>query len=81
MTDTLATGAIEYRAGGTDVSERRRSGVSRGPLVDIAPGPEMLQIDWNLEGGARIGASVTIAQLANDARLAALYSEIGRAHV
>ena len=26
----------EFRAAGTDLSERRRSGVSRGPLVDIA---------------------------------------------
>ena len=32
-----APGAAEFRAAGTDLSERRRSGVSRGPLVDIAP--------------------------------------------
>ena len=29
--------APEFRAAGTDLSERRRSGVSRGPIVDIAP--------------------------------------------
>jgi len=28
--------APEYRAAGTDLSERRRSGISRGPLIDIA---------------------------------------------
>ncbi len=27
----------EYRAGGTDLSERRRSGVSRGALIDVLP--------------------------------------------
>ena len=27
--------AAEFRAAGTDLSERRRSGVSTGPLIDI----------------------------------------------
>ena len=30
-----ATQAGEFRAAGTDLSERRRSGVSTGPLIDI----------------------------------------------
>ena len=31
--------AAEFRAAGTDLSERRRSGVSQGPLIDIAARP------------------------------------------
>ena len=30
----------EFRAAGTDLSERRRSGVSKGPLIDIAAAPD-----------------------------------------
>ena len=45
-------GAAEFRASGTDLSERRRSGVSRGPLIDIPPSPEMTGIAWDA-GGAR----------------------------
>ena len=32
---TLAA-APEFRAAGTDLSERRRTGVSKGPIVDLA---------------------------------------------
>ena len=31
-----ATQAGEFRAAGTDLSERRRSGVSTGPVIDIS---------------------------------------------
>src|SRR5208282_5652082 len=34
----------EFRAAGTDLSERRRSGVSRGPLVDIVVTAETIGI-------------------------------------
>ena len=54
----------EYRAGGTDITERRRSGVSRGSVVDIVGSPEMSTTAWDAQGGVRIGASVTIAALA-----------------
>jgi len=66
----------EFRASGTDLSERRRSGVSRGPLVDIAPSPGMTRIAWDGAGAARIGASTSIAAIAADARLAAAYPGI-----
>ena len=38
MTTATITAAApaEFRAAGTDLSERRRSGVSKGPLIDIA---------------------------------------------
>ena len=61
--------AAEFRASGTDLSERRRSGVSRGPLIDIPPSPEMTGIAWDARGAARIGALTPIAAIAADARL------------
>ena len=41
----------EFRAGGTDLSERRRSGVSQGPLIDIAAKGDSI-IHWNANGAA-----------------------------
>lgn len=70
------TAIAEFRAAGTDLSERRRSGVSRGPLVDIAASPELTSIEWGADGAARIGAFVTIASLAADARIGAGYPGI-----
>jgi xanthine dehydrogenase YagS FAD-binding subunit len=69
----------EFRASGTDLSERRRSGVSRGPLIDILPSPDMTGIVWDATGAARIGASTSIAAIAGDARLAAAYPGIAAA--
>ena len=67
------TQASEFRAAGTDLSERRRSGVSKGPLIDIAAAPDTIGIDWNAEGAARIGAFTTIAAIASDARVTHAY--------
>ena len=75
----VADQAAEFRASGTDLSERRRSGLSRGPVIDIAPSPDMTAVAWNAAGAARIGASTTIAAIAADARLAAAYSGIAAA--
>jgi xanthine dehydrogenase YagS FAD-binding subunit len=66
--------APEFRAAGTDLSERRRSGVSKGPLIDIAGGETA--VSWREDGGASIGALTTIAAIAEDARLAAAYPGI-----
>jgi len=63
----------EWRAAGTDLSERRRSGVSQGAIADLASTPQMLEIAWNSNGGARLGASVTIDAIASNERLAAGY--------
>ena len=71
--------AIELRAGGTDLSERRRSGVSRGSLIDIAPTPDMTGIDCSANGAARIGALVPIDRIANDPRIAAAYPGLAAA--
>ncbi|MES1148269.1 MAG: molybdopterin dehydrogenase, partial [Bradyrhizobium guangdongense] len=59
--------APEFRAAGTDISERRRSGVSRGPIVDLAATSGA--IEWAADGSARIGAFTTIAAIAADARI------------
>jgi xanthine dehydrogenase YagS FAD-binding subunit len=41
--------AAEFRAAGTDLSERRRSGVSKGPLIDIAGTPDTIGIAWGAD--------------------------------
>jgi xanthine dehydrogenase YagS FAD-binding subunit len=63
----------EFRAAGTDLSERRRSGVSRGPLVDLTGSPDMVDIEWGADGGARIGALTTVGEIASDARIVRAY--------
>ena len=63
----------EFRAAGTDLSERRRSGVSTGPLIDIAAAPDTIGMYWGTDGSLRIGAFTTIAAIATDARIATAY--------
>lgn len=67
-----AQAAPEFRAAGTDLSERRRSGVSKGPLVDIATGGDA-SITWAADGAATIGAFATIAAIAADTRIQNAY--------
>jgi xanthine dehydrogenase YagS FAD-binding subunit len=69
----------EIRAGGTDLSERRRSGVSRGEIIDLDPTAEMIEIAWNQTGAARIGALVSIATIAADTRLREAYPGLAAA--
>ena len=54
----------EYRAAGTDLSERRRSGRSTGPIVDLTGLPGLTEITPTADGGVRIGALVTVDQVA-----------------
>jgi xanthine dehydrogenase YagS FAD-binding subunit len=63
----------EFRAAGTDLSERRRSGVSRGPLVDLVRPSGIPDIAWDESGAARISAFTTIAAIAADPKLGAAY--------
>jgi xanthine dehydrogenase YagS FAD-binding subunit len=70
---TASTSPTEFRAAGTDLSERRRSGVSRGPLIDLAASPDMTGMEWGADGSLRIGAFTTIAAIAADARIARAY--------
>jgi len=71
---TTPQAVAEFRAAGTDLSERRRSGVSTGPLIDIASGQR--GISWGEDGAVTIGALTTIAAIAGDARLGAAYPGI-----
>jgi xanthine dehydrogenase YagS FAD-binding subunit len=62
----------EFRAAGTDLSERRRTGVSKGPIVDLVlPGDD--GVIWGGDGAATIGAFATIATIAADKRIKDAY--------
>ncbi len=73
-----AQAAPEFRAAGTDLSERRRSGVSKGPLIDIAVGGDT-SITWAAGGAATIGAFAAIATIAADARIRDAYPGVSAA--
>ena len=73
MTPAMTT---EFRAAGTDLSERRRSGVSKGPLMDIVPASDISGMNWGGDGTLRIGAYTTIAAIAADRSIAAAYPGI-----
>jgi xanthine dehydrogenase YagS FAD-binding subunit len=68
----------EYRAGGTDLQQRLRSGTSAGPVVDLQGLSELNGIAWDPEGRARIGALTSIAALAVDRRVRAAYPALAR---
>ena len=78
MTSAAMT-APEFRAAGTDLSERRRSGVSQGPLIDLVAAPDTIGVNWGANGAASIGALTSIAAIATDARLNAAYPGIAAA--
>jgi xanthine dehydrogenase YagS FAD-binding subunit len=71
--------AIEFRAAGTDLSERRRTGVSRGPIVDLVASAETTGITWGTDGAARIGASTSVASVAADAQIVRAYPGLAAA--
>lgn len=75
MTDSGATtvSTAEFRAAGTDLSERRRSRISRGPIIDLIRPADAPDIAWDDNGAARISAFTTIAAIAADAKLGATY--------
>jgi xanthine dehydrogenase YagS FAD-binding subunit len=69
----------EFRAAGTDLSERRRSGVSRGQIIDLARPSGSRDVEWDADGAARISAFATIAAIAADPRLGAAYPGLAAA--
>jgi xanthine dehydrogenase YagS FAD-binding subunit len=71
-----AAATVEFRAAGTDLSERRRSGVSTGPLMEIVPAADITGMHWGADGSLRIGAYVTIEAIAADKLIAAAYPGI-----
>jgi xanthine dehydrogenase YagS FAD-binding subunit len=72
-TMTAFSQAAEFRAAGTDLSERRRSGVSTGSLIDIAGTRDTSGIAWGADGAARIAA------IGADARIAQAYPGLAAA--
>jgi xanthine dehydrogenase YagS FAD-binding subunit len=78
-TQAIHAGGAEFRAAGTDLSERRRSGISRGPLIDLEASPDTIGVEWKTDGAARIGALTTIADIAGDRKIAAGYPGLAAA--
>jgi xanthine dehydrogenase YagS FAD-binding subunit len=76
---SVASAATEFRASGTDLSERRRTGVSRGVIVDLVPSAETTGITFGADGAARIGASTSIARVAADAQIQRAYPGLAAA--
>lgn len=77
MTTTIDQ--YELRAGGTDLTERRRSGVSRGAVRDIPRRPDLTGIDSLADGSVSIGALVSIAGVAEDQRIGSGYPGLAAA--
>jgi xanthine dehydrogenase YagS FAD-binding subunit len=71
-TSPSAEPAAEFRAAGTDLSERLRSGIARGPVIDLTAKIES-GISFAADGTASIGALTTIEAIAADQALAAAY--------
>ncbi len=69
----------EWLAGGTDLMERRRTGLSRGVVKVLPQDARVGAIAWRADGGATIGAGVTVAALAADPRIAVAYPGLGQA--
>jgi xanthine dehydrogenase YagS FAD-binding subunit len=68
----------EFRAAGTDVQQRLRSGVSSSAVVDLRRLTSLSGISWDGQGRARIGALSSIASLASDRELADAYPGLAR---
>ncbi len=76
--DAAAAATGEFRAGGTDLQERYRLGISAGPIVDIA-GLDLRGAGWRDDGGASVGALTTVAAIGTDEALRAAYPALTRA--
>ena len=68
----------EYRAGGTDVQARRRSGLSTGPLVDIHRLEGYDRISRDEAGATTIGAMVRLHTMASDETILRDYPGLAR---
>lgn len=69
----------ELRAGGTDVTARRRQRVSVGAVADLSLLTAYRAIEWGPDNAATIGALVTIAAVADDPRVQQHYPGLAQA--
>ncbi|MEM9774706.1 MAG: FAD binding domain-containing protein [Chloroflexota bacterium] len=77
--DELAGANGEIRAGGTDLHDRYRLGVSDGPIVDIHALPGLKEIVQAADGSVTIGALVTIDEVGNNPITAENYAGLAKA--
>ena len=75
----FAVNSAEWRAGATDVQDRRHRGVSVGPVRDIEPTPERTTVRWLNDGGVRIGSLVRVGAVATDSAIRAAYRGLSAA--
>ena len=71
--------AGEFRAGGTDLHDRYRLGVSEGPITDIHRLPGLREINQAADGTTTIGALVTIDEVGQHAITAGSYAGLAKA--
>ncbi|MFK7800136.1 MAG: xanthine dehydrogenase family protein subunit M [Anaerolineae bacterium] len=69
----------EIRAGGTDLHDRYRMGVSDGPVVDIHAVAGLNEITQAADGTVTIGALVTVDEVGNNPITAGNYSGLAKA--
>jgi xanthine dehydrogenase YagS FAD-binding subunit len=75
----VTTAQGEIRAGGTDLHDRYRAGISSGPIVDIHKLPGLNTITQQADGTASIGALVTIDGVARHPLIAQQYPGLAQA--
>jgi xanthine dehydrogenase YagS FAD-binding subunit len=74
-----APGAVPM-GGGTDlIPLRREHQIFDGQLVDLRALPGSSDITWNADGSLTLGASVTLARIARDARVRAEFAALAQA--
>jgi 4-hydroxybenzoyl-CoA reductase subunit beta len=67
-------------AGGTDLLVSLRNGQKKaGTLIDLSKLPDLRAISYDARAGLRIGALATLREVADDARVRALYPAVAQA--
>ena len=69
----------EIRAGGTDLHDRYRAGISAGPIVDIHKLPDLDRVEQQADGTTTIGALATIDQVGRHPLIATSYAGLAQA--
>jgi xanthine dehydrogenase YagS FAD-binding subunit len=75
----LRASVSEWRAGGTDLQDRRQRAVSSGPVRDIEPTPDRTTMRWLGDGSLRIGSLVRVETVGTDPVIRAAYRGLAAA--